>query len=91
MEFEFDPKKSKKNKEDRGVDFVEAQVLWENKHHEIPVPKKSPNDENRWIVVGTIQNALWLAVITYRESKVRIISVRRCKPKEVEVWKKRSR
>jgi uncharacterized protein len=28
MEFEFDRKKSRRNKEKHGIDFIEAQSLW---------------------------------------------------------------
>ncbi len=30
MKFEFDPEKSETNKGKHGIDFVEAQVLWED-------------------------------------------------------------
>ncbi|WP_348635463.1 BrnT family toxin [Neorhizobium galegae] len=31
MDFEFDPAKSKSNKDKHGVDFVDAQALWKDK------------------------------------------------------------
>ena len=30
MEFEYDPRKSKMNKNKHGIDFIEAQLLWED-------------------------------------------------------------
>ena len=30
MEFEFDPEKSASNKDKHGIDFIEAQALWQD-------------------------------------------------------------
>ena len=30
MEFEFDPRNSASNKKKHGIDFIEAQVLWDD-------------------------------------------------------------
>jgi uncharacterized DUF497 family protein len=39
MRFEFDPVKSTANKDKHGIDFVEAQVLWNDPDRiEIPAP-----------------------------------------------------
>ncbi len=52
MEFEFDPKKSNTNKEKHGIDFYEAQALW-NDPDLIEIPVKT-SDEPRFLVVGNI-------------------------------------
>ena len=44
------------------------------------------DDEPRFLVVGLIANKHWSAVITYRGSAIRIISVRRSRIKEVELY-----
>jgi len=83
MDFEFDPIKSEANKKTHGIDFVEAQVLWDDPDR-LEIPAKT-EDEARSIVIGRIQEKNWSAFITYRGDRVRIISVRRSRRKEI-VW-----
>jgi uncharacterized DUF497 family protein len=75
VEFEFDEAKSQKNREKHGIDFVEAQLLWLDSML-IEIPART-EDEPRCLVVGTIVGVHWSAIITYREDRIRIISVRR--------------
>jgi len=84
MEFEFDPKKSFENKRKHGIDFYEAQELWDDFDLlEIPV---ITSDEPRFMVIGKIREKHWSGVITYRGEKIRIISVRRFRKEEVELY-----
>jgi len=84
MEFEFDPTKSNGNKKKHGIDFYEAQALW-NDTDFIEIPLKTI-DEPRFLVIGRISEKHWSAIITYRSEKVRIISVRRSRKEEVEIY-----
>ena len=84
MEFEFDPEKSESNKQKHGIDFYEAMELWGDPCViEIPV---KVSDEPRFLVIGKIAEKHWSAIITYRSEKVRIISVRRSRNEEVEIY-----
>ncbi|MBI5622251.1 MAG: BrnT family toxin [Elusimicrobia bacterium] len=84
MEFEFDPEKSRTNKEKHGLDFVGAQALWDDPELlEIPL---RPKDEPRFLEVGLIEEKHWSAIITYRQTRVRIISVRRSRENERELY-----
>jgi uncharacterized protein len=88
MEFEFDLKKSDSNKQKHGLDFYEAQALWRDPDLiEIPV---QTIDEPRYLVIGTINGKLWSGVVTYRGDKIRIISVRRSRKEEVEIYESES-
>lgn len=84
MEFEFDEAKSQSNAAKRGIDFVAAQQLWLDELL-IEVPAKA-TDEPRSIVIGMIGTKHYSAVITYREDRVRIISVRRSRPQEMAIY-----
>jgi uncharacterized DUF497 family protein len=84
MNFEFDPTKSKKNKEKHGLDFVQAQALWDDPDL-LEIPAKT-DDEPRFIVIGKIKKKLWSGIITYRGETIRIISVRRSRTEEVELY-----
>lgn len=84
MEFEFDEEKSAANKEKHGIDFVEAQLLWFDSSL-VEIPARTV-DEPRFLMIGTIDDVHWSAVVTYREERVRIISVRRSRREEVEIY-----
>ena len=84
MEFEFDPPKSDDNKKKHGIDFREAQELW-NDPELIEIPVKT-HDELRFLVIGKILERHWSGVITYRSEKIRIISVRRSRKEEVDMY-----
>jgi uncharacterized protein len=84
MEFEFDPDKSDKNKKKHGIDFYEAQALWDDPDL-IEVPART-TDEPRLIVIGMIAGLHWSGVVTYRDNAVRIISVRRARKEEIDIY-----
>ncbi len=82
--FSFDRRKSNANKKKHGIDFVQAQALWLDDAR-IEIPART-HDEARFLVVGKIKNVHWSAVITYRGEEVRIISARRSRREEVELY-----
>ena len=84
MPFEFDRGKSDANRAKHGIDFVEAQAIWLDEML-IEIPART-EDEPRYLVVGTIGEKHWSAVVTYREDKIRIISVRRARSEEVALY-----
>ncbi len=84
MEFESDEAKSQANKIKHGIDFVEAQALWFDEML-VEIPART-EDEPRFLVVGMISEKHWSALITYRGEKVRLISVRRARVEEVEIY-----
>ena len=84
MECEFDPAKSDTSKKKHGIDFYEAQALW-NDSDFIEIPLQT-TDELRFLVIGRILEKHWSAVITYRSDSIRIISVRRSRKEEVEIY-----
>ena len=63
---------------------MEAQVLWEDTNR-IEIPAKTI-DEERYLLIGKISDKCWSAIVTYRDEKVRIISVRRSRKEEVEIY-----
>ena len=82
--FEFDALKSDLNKIKHGIDFIQAQAIWDDPDVlEIPAKIK---DESRFLVIGLKDGKHWSAIITYRGGKIRIISVRRSRPEEVELY-----
>lgn len=84
MDFEFDPEKSSSNLQKHGISFEEAQTLW-NDPDLLEIPAKDV-DEPRTLVIGKIQGKHWSAVVTSRPPNIRIISVRRSREKEIELY-----
>ena len=84
MLFEFDPAKSAANKAKHGIDFEEAQALWEDENHFV-LPSRYPAEE-RHATIGAVVGKLWTAIVTIREGNIRIISVRRARQDEAEAY-----
>ena len=84
MEFEFDERKSRSNAAKHGIDFIEAQALWDDPEL-LEIPLKS-DDELRTLFVGRIIGKHWSAIITYRQMRARIICVRRSRDREKELY-----
>ncbi len=82
--FEFDSNKSESNKQKHGIDFIEAQLLWEDPDR-IEVPAKTET-EKRFVLTGKIKKTHWSAVFTMRKDITRIISVRRARKQEVNEY-----
>jgi len=56
MEFEFAPRKSVSNKRKHGIDFIEAQVLWDDPDR-LEIPAKTQR-EKRLVLIGKIAD-MW--------------------------------
>ncbi|MBI4772681.1 MAG: BrnT family toxin [Deltaproteobacteria bacterium] len=84
MQFEFDHRKSLSNKRKHGIDFVEAQALW-NDPDRIEIPAKTM-DEDRFLIIGKISGSYWSIIITCRKERVRIISARRSRKEEIRIY-----
>lgn len=84
MKFEWDSGKSSSNKSKHGIDFETAKELWLDENRiEVHVPYPI---EGRWVIIGKLQKKMWTAIYTIRSEAIRIISVRRARRKEVELY-----
>jgi uncharacterized protein len=63
---------------------LRSQELW-NDIDLLEIPAKT-TDEPRFLIIGRIGKKHWTGVITYRNDKIRIISVRRARIEEVELY-----
>ena len=84
MKFEFDKRKSSSNKTKHGINFVEAQQLWDDPDR-VEIPARD-TDEPRFLVIGKIADKHWSGVITRRSERIRIISFRRSREEEMELY-----
>ena len=84
LSFEYNERKSQSNQLKHGIDFLKAQTLWSDPYL-IEIPARTV-DEERFLVIGKIEGKHWSAVITPRDGNIRIISVRRSRTEEVEIY-----
>jgi hypothetical protein len=84
MEFEYDPKKSISNKQKHGIDFEESQALWID-FNRLEVQTRS-DDEPRYALIAMLNEKLWTAFYTIRNDRIRLISVRRSRKGEEELY-----
>ncbi len=43
-------------------------------------------DEPRWVVIGKIEYEHWSAIMTFRNDRIRLISVRRARTEEILLY-----
>jgi uncharacterized DUF497 family protein len=84
MSFAYDPEKSAANQAKHGIDFAQAQEIWTDTDR-LEIPARSL-DEPRFLVIGRIGEKTWSAFVTYRNEKIRIISVRRARSDEEALY-----
>jgi uncharacterized protein len=84
--FEYHPDKSAVNLAKHGIDFERAQALWDDDQKLTIATHPGQNGETRVPVIRLIENKLWLAVVTLRGEAIRIISVRRSRDVEKELY-----
>ena len=83
--FEYDEHKSCTNHDKHGIDFDEAIELWGDSQL-VCLRSKVETDEERLLFIGRIKAKYWTAIATHRGEKLRIISVRRARKKEIQFY-----
>jgi len=81
LKFEYDKNKSQTNELKHGIDFLEAQKLWQDENALI-VPANIVDNETRFALISKILGKCYVAIFTIRDDTYRIISVRRCRKNE---------
>jgi uncharacterized DUF497 family protein len=84
MEFEFDLAKSAGNQTKHGLDFDQAQALWQDPDG-LVIPSRQAGEPRKLLVAKAV-GKLWTAIFTERGGKTRIISVRRARDNERHLY-----
>lgn len=85
--FEWDEKKNRTNQEKHGISFKQAISAWSD-CDSVDFKSKNNSDEIRFLKIAKIENKFYAIIYTFRSSNVRIISVRRARNEEKEIYKK---
>lgn len=88
MLFEWDTRKSIANKEKHGIDFETAKRLWSDGNR-VEIHAAHPM-EDRWILIARKGDKLWTAIYTWRGNTIRIISARRSREKEADLYEEKA-
>jgi uncharacterized DUF497 family protein len=83
IKFEFDLKKSRLNDEKHGISLEDARVLWLVAGVEIAAKTEG---ESRFLRIGKIHENFFSCVFTVRQDRIRLISARRSRPKEIAIY-----
>lgn len=76
MEFEWDEKKNDLNRRKHGISFEHAMLVFEDENYIEEYDYEHSDDEDRYDIIGMVDDILYV-VVTYRgEDTVRIISAR---------------
>jgi uncharacterized DUF497 family protein len=85
ISFEYDENKSSTNHAKHGIDFEDAQLLWSDPYL-VEIPANKTGNEFRFLVIGLIGEKHWSAIVTNRDKNIRIISARRSRVEEVDIY-----
>lgn len=83
MKFEYDPEKSAINTSKHGLSLERAKDLWLSPYLEI---KAKTVNEERFMVIGKIDGKLYSCIYTMRGDKLRLISARRSRKSEEDLY-----
>jgi uncharacterized DUF497 family protein len=84
--FEWDPDKSEATRRRRGFGFeVIEQCDWD---YAACLEEQEINSETREKWIGPIDDRLYVAVLTQRGDRMRVISMRRAAQVEINIWRK---
>lgn len=95
MEFEWDENKRQKTLLERGIDFIDAVLIWDDPCRQERRDTRSEYGEVRYQTIGKVSLGILFVVYTtrfYEDGKPvnRIISVRPAKKKDIEQYEKRT-
>jgi hypothetical protein len=86
MHFEWDEAKSEKNRRERGFGFEVAALVFEGAVLEW-CDIRDEWGESRVVAIGSAENRILAVIYTDRDGVRRIISARRARDKEEELWR----
>ena len=90
MEFEWNPEKNEANLRKHGIDFEGAKTIWEGRVLEVQ-SRQRYHAEIRYLAIGLYRGREITVVYTMQEEKIRIISARRSRRNERELYRQNRR
>jgi uncharacterized DUF497 family protein len=88
MKFEWDPAKNRTNQTKHGISFEKASQIWQGNYITVDGVAHAKNEE-RSASLGLINGRVCVAIWTRRNENVRIISVRRARKYEEQLYQEK--
>lgn len=88
LEFVWDPAKDLRNRAKHGLGLAEAVALWAGPL--VTLPSVRPGEE-RHLAIGRIGGKCWTVIYAPRGGAFRLISARRARPDETELFHQKIR
>ncbi len=84
--FEWDPSKSESNQAKHGISFKEGLEIWQGVYLDVETIAYEKSGESRNATIGYVGVEVYTAIWTGRKNKIRIITIRRARDGEKEVF-----
>ena len=82
MIFEFDNKKQISNLHKHGIDLQDAACIFLDVHRLDAIDNRKDYAEERRLVIGVVQDRVWVVAYTKRADAIRLISARKANERE---------
>ena len=86
MEFEWDPAKAKANLRKHKVPFLKACEVFKDENRLERLDASNSFGEERWMVLGRVEQTILFVVFTLRGERIRLISARRANRDEQRTY-----
>ncbi|NUN65830.1 BrnT family toxin [Pseudanabaena biceps] len=86
MNFEWDDAKNEICLRDRGFDFAYAARAFFDRDRIVRLDTRYGYGENRYQLMGMIDDRLFVVIYTYRKDVIRIVSARKANSREVKLY-----
>ena len=83
ISFEWDENKRNATLEKHGLDFIDAVKIFKG---DVLTARSPHEDEDRWIAIGLLEGTLIAVIYTLRGGIYRIITARRARKKERDLY-----
>ena len=84
LDFEWDPTKAASNLDKHGVPFEYATRVFLDPARLDHVDRRQPYREERRVIMGTIEDRVYVVAYTRRRSIIRLISARKANAREIK-------
>ena len=82
--FDWNEKKRIATLEDRKLDFMDADLVFESSNK--PTIESNRSGETRWMDLAEVSGTVFVLVYTFREDRIRIISYRKASRRERKLY-----
>lgn len=86
--YDWDEEKNQENLEKHGLSFEDAELVFRGPCVTFD-DDRFDYDEDRFLTLGLLQSRVVLIAYTWREERIRIISMRKATRREQEIYQKR--